>query len=161
MRPERRVLMKAATAVIGLVLLAAGCGGSDTPSEPLRDGVYEYELSKSYLLENGIGQYQADEESGMHTATLDGGSFEDKWTTAEGRSNSCRGTYEADGTLVTFRWTYNCWGDWEMRYGVEGATVTWSDVEALPPYDTDEDQNVTEVFNGIPWKRVGDVPKED
>jgi hypothetical protein len=152
--------MKATSAVVGLVLLAVGCGGSDGPSQPLRDGVYEYELSKQYLLEHGIGELQADEESGMHTATLAGGSFKDKWTTAEGRSNSCGGTYVANGSVVTFRWTYNCWGDWAMRYAVEGDTVTWSDMEALPPYDSDEDQSVTEVFNGVPWKRVGDAPKE-
>ena len=44
-----------------------------------------------------------------------------------------------------------------MTYSVEGETVTWSDQEALPPYDTDEDQKVNEVFNSVPWTRVGDA----
>jgi hypothetical protein len=155
--------MRAATAGIVLGLLfAAGCGGSDDPaSQPLRDGVYEYELTQQYLLDHGISQFQAESESGTHRTTLDGRDFVDIWRTAEGRTGSCRGTFEAAGTLVTFRWTSGCWGDWEMRYRVEGNTVTWSDVEALPPYDTDEDQKVNEVFNGVPWTRVGNPPKED
>lgn len=155
--------MRAATAGIAIGLLfAAGCGGSnDVASQPLRDGVYEYELTQQYLLDNGISEFQAESESGTHHTTLDGKDFVDRWKTSEGRTGSCRGTFDSDGTLVTFRWTSGCWGDWEMRYQVDGATVTWSDVEALPPYDTDEDQKVNEVFNGVPWTRVSNVPKED
>ena len=154
--------MRAAIAALVLACAAAGCGGSeDAASEPLRDGVYEYEVSEQYLLDNGIGQYQAEEESGVHTVTLDAGDFVDKWRTAQGKFGSCHGTFEPDGTRVTFRWTIGCWGDWEMRYQVEGDTVTWSDVEALPPYDTEEDQKVNEVFNGVPWTRVGNATKED
>jgi hypothetical protein len=155
--------MRAAMAGIALGLLfAAGCGGSDdAASEPLRDGVYEYELTQQYLSDNGIPQFQAESESGMHRTTLDGKDFVDTWKTAEGRTGSCRGTFEADGTLVAFTWTSGCWGDWEMRYRVEGETVTWSDVEALPPYDTEEDQKVSEVFNGVPWTRIGNAQKED
>jgi len=44
-----------------------------------------------------------------------------------------------------------------MKYSVAGNQVTWSDQSALPPYDTDEDQKVTEVFSGVPWRRVGDA----
>jgi hypothetical protein len=155
--------MRAATAGIAFGLLfAAGCGGSDdAASAPLRNGVYEYALTQQYLLDNGISQFQAESESGMHRTTLDGLDFVDTWKTAEGRTGSCRGTFAVDGTLVTFRWTSGCWGDWEMRYRVEGATVTWSDVEALPPYDTEEDQKVSEVFSGVPWTRIGNAPKEE
>ena len=49
-----------------------------------------------------------------------------------------------------------CFGDWEMTYVVEGDTVTWSD-RGLPPYDDDEEQEVAEVFNSVPWMRVGDA----
>ena len=44
-----------------------------------------------------------------------------------------------------------------MTYAVDGDTVTWSDHEALPPAASDEDQKVTEVFNSVPWTRVGDA----
>ena len=91
--------MRAAMAGTALGLLfAAGCGGSDdVASAPLRDGVYEYELTQQYLLDNGISQFQAESESGRHRTTLDGKDFVDAWTTAEGRTGSCRGTFEADG----------------------------------------------------------------
>ena len=151
-------LMLASVAAILLSLGAvAGCGGgSDEASEPLREGVYEYELSEEYLLENGISTSQAENESGRHETTLEGGEFVDRWRTNEGRTGSCRGTYEEDGNRVTFRWESGCFGDWAMSYSVEGDTVTWSDVDALPPHDGDEEQKVAEVFNGVPWTRTGD-----
>lgn len=152
--------------VFTLVIAAlAGCGGSSetSSSEPLRTGVYEYELTKRYLLDNGIGQAQAEQESGQHEATLrDDGSFKDAWKTADGSAGSCQGTYsEGDGRLVTFKWTYGCFGDWEMTYVVDGDKVTWDEIEVLPPYDDDEEQKVAEVFNSVPWTRIGDTAKED
>ena len=47
-----------------------------------------------------------------------------------------------------------CFGDWKMKPAVDGDTITWSDVEALAPHATDEDQQVTEVFNSVAWKRA-------
>ena len=70
----------------------------------------------------------------------------------------CSGTYKEDGNRVTFSWISGCFGDWTMTYTIDGDSVTWSDVEALPPHDTAEDQNAAEVFNGVPWTRVGDAP---
>jgi hypothetical protein len=153
-----RYVMVCVLAAAGL----AGCGGSDEVSEPLRPGVYEYELTEQYLLDNGISQFQAEEESGRHQATLgDDGSFVDTWKTVEGKTGSCRGTYEeGDSSRVTFKWTSGCFGDWEMTYSVEGDTVTWSDPESLPPYNTEEDQKTNEVFNSVPWTRVGDAPSQ-
>jgi hypothetical protein len=145
-----------------MTVALAGCGGSgdSTSSEPLQTGVYEYELTEQYLLDNGISQFQAEQESGAHEATLwADGSFVDSWKTADGKTGSCRGTYEeGDDNRVAFKWTSGCFGDWEMTYSVEGETVIWSDQESLPPYDTDEDQKVNEVFNSVPWTRVGDAP---
>jgi hypothetical protein len=40
-----------------------------------------------------------------------------------------------------------------MSPSLDGDTITWSDVEALAPHDTDEDQKVTEVFNSVAWTR--------
>jgi hypothetical protein len=154
-------------AIIGTVLVAAvfaGCGGSDESSEPatpLREGVYEYELSEQYLLDNEISTQQAAMESGRHEVALEGGDFVDRWRTTEGTTGACRGTYEADGNRFTFRWTEGCFGDWAMSYAVEGDQVVWSDHEALEPYDSDEDQNVTEVFNGVPWKWLRTASADD
>ena len=160
-----------AAIVVGLAALAfcvaalalAGCGGaSDSKSsESLQSGVYEFELAKQYLLDNGISQDQAEHESGVQQTTLAAdGSFVNSWTTADGQTGSCRGTYEeGDSNRVTFKWTSGCYGDWEMTYAVEGDTVTWSDPESLPPYDSDEDQKVNEVFNSVPWTRTGDAPQ--
>ena len=155
-------LAAAATAATLLALASvAGCGGSEEASEPLRDGVYEYELTEEYLLDNDIPPAQAENESGLHEATLAGGEFVDRWRTEEGQTGSCRGAYTEDGNRVTFRWESGCFGDWAMTYSVEGDTVTWSDVEALPPHDGDEEQKVADVFNGVPWTRVGDVSEEE
>lgn len=151
----RLVLLTLVTAAL------VGCGGSgdSSSSEPLRSGVYEYELTEQYLLDNGISQFQAEQESGAHEARLgEDGSFVDSWKTADGKTGSCRGTYEeGDANRVAFKWTSGCFGDWEMTYSVDGDVVTWSDQEALPPYDTDADQKVNEVFNSVPWTRVGNV----
>lgn len=152
--------MRLMTVMVSLAAAAAlaGCGGDEGSGQPLRDGVYKAELTKSYLLQNGISRAQADGESGVHTITLAGGSFVDRWRTAEGRTGACRGTYESEGSRVTFRWVSGCFGDWAMTYSVDGGVVTWSDFKALPPYDGDEEQKVTEVFNDLPWTRVGEAP---
>lgn len=139
--------------------LLAGCGGaSDEAAAVIRKGVYEYELTEAYLVEQGVPAEQAANESGAHRATLDAGSFTDSWETAKGERGSCSGTYALDGDRVTFRWTSGCFGDWTMSYAVDGDRITWSDHEALPPYDGEEEQDLTEVFNGVPWTRVGDPP---
>jgi len=148
----------AAVAVTTAALTAAGCGGgSGGGSGQLQPGTYEYELTKQYLIENGIEQPQAEGESGRHTTMLgDGGAFSDSWRTAEGETGACYGTYkEGDSRRVTFRWSSGCVGDWSMTYRIDGDTVTWSEIEALPPA-SEEDQKINEVFNSVPWKRVGE-----
>lgn len=141
-----------------VVALVAGCGG-DSDANQLQDGVYEFELTREYLVDNGISAGQAQAESGVHELTLDRGSFIDRWRTEEGRHGSCSGTYAADGNRVTFRWTEGCTGDWAMSYELEDDVVTWSDFEPLDPNAGAEEQNLTAVFNGVPWRRVGD-PQE-
>jgi hypothetical protein len=144
-----------------IATLLAGCGGgSDASSSGIRDGVYEFELTKEYLVEHGVPAQQARSESGVHEVTIDRGSFIDRWRTEEGRFGSCLGTHVADGNRVTFRWTDGCTGDWAMSYSVDGDVITWSDFETLDPNAGPEEQKVTEVFNGVPWKRTGDVPEE-
>lgn len=150
--------MRLASAAIVCIAFLAGCGGgSSEATEPLQDGVYEYTLAYDYLVENGIPEVQAKTESGVHTVTLDDGELVDRWRTDEGRTGGCTATYEADGDRVTVRWVSGCYGDFAMSYAVAGDQVTWSDVEALPPYDSEQDQQVSEVFNGVPWTRTGDA----
>lgn len=150
--------LKSIAPVAAAAALVAGCGGSDASG--LRDGVYEFELTESYLVDNGIPAEQAERESGVHEITIDDGSFRDQWRTQEGSSGSCGGTYVADGNRVTFRWTDGCTGDWAMTYSGDGDRLTWSDFETLDPNATAEERKVTEVFNGVPWKRTGDVPED-
>ena len=154
-----RVTSVALLAVAASLLAACG-GGSDASSRALRDGVYEFELTKDYLREHGVPAQQARSESGVHELTLDRGSFIDRWRTEEGRFGSCLGTYVVDGNRATFRWTDGCTGDWAMSYSVDGDEITWSDFETLDPNAGPEEQKVTEVFNGIPWTRTGGVPEE-
>lgn len=153
--------MRVVAVTIVLAAVAGGCsGGSGEASAPLRDGVYEFQLSERYLLESGIPSAQAATESGRHEVTLSAGSFVDRWRATTGRTGACSGTYEEDGRRITFRWSSGCFGDWSMRYSVEGDIVTWSDFDALPPHDGEQEQRVTEVFNSVPWTRTGDVPAE-
>ena len=141
--------------------LFAGCASfSGESAEGLRDGVYEFELTEEYLVENGISVEQARNESGAHELTLDRGSFVDRWRTERGTYGSCWGAYSEDGTRVTFRFTGGCTGDWAMTYAVDGDVVTWSDFKPLGPNVGPDERKVTEVFNGVPWTRTGDVPKE-
>jgi hypothetical protein len=144
----------AVTCALGALALA-GCGGSYSTS--LQDGVYESELTEQYLLDNGISEEQAANENGVHTITLQNRGFTDKWSSANGTEGFCSGTYREDGTRVTFAWISGCFGDWEMTYAIDGDTVTWSDMQTLPPNDSPEDQQVNEVFNSVPWTRIGDV----
>lgn len=140
---------------VALAATAAGCGGGEGSVDPQSlEGTWSYSLSEEYLLENGISEQQAKGESGAHTAELRDGEFTDRWRTADGSTGSCSGTYAVEGSTVTFTWKTGCFGDWQMRPTLEGDRLTWSDVEALPPYASDEDQKVAEVFNGVPWTRT-------
>ncbi len=152
--------MGTGAAVLAAAVLLGGCGGSDARADGLRDGVYEFELTEVYLRDNGIPDQQARRESGVHEVTLDRGSFLDRWRAANGTVGACFGVYAVDGNRVTFRWTGGCTGDWAMTYSVDGDRVTWSDVEPLDPAAGPDEQQVTDVFNGVPWTRTGDVPEE-
>ena len=93
-------------------------------------------------------------ESGRHTAVIRDGNFSDSWRTTTGTTGSCSGKYVVEGSSVTFYWKRGCFGDWKMKPTVSGDTITWSDAEALAPHASDEDQKITEVFNGVPWTRA-------
>ena len=154
----RLTRIAAAAALAATAAALAGCGGDgDTAAAGLRDGVYEYELSESYLVENGISVAQARAENGVHEVTIERGRFIDRWRTGDGIHGSCWGTHSVDGVRVVFRFAGGCVGDWAMSYAIDGDVVTWSAIEALDPSAGPEEQHVTEVFNGVPWTRVGDA----
>jgi len=152
-------MRRSAIACTFAALALAGCGGG-SDSASLQEGVYESELSEQYLLDNGITEEQAANESGVHTTTLQGNGFTDTWSSSNGTEGFCSGTYKEDGTRVTFTWISGCFGDWAMTYTIDGDEVTWSDIETLAPHNTAEDQNAAEVFNGVPWTRTGDAPSQ-
>ena len=145
-----------AALVIAAVALGAGCGGGSDGAVDAEaiEGRWTYELTRDYLLENGISQQQATMESGRHTAVLRDGNFSDSWRTTSGTTGSCSGKYVVEGSSVTFYWKRGCFGDWKMNPTVEGDTITWSEIEALAPNATDEDQTISEVFNSVPWTRA-------
>lgn len=151
---------------LAITLLAAiaagGCGGDEPAAEPPRpsaskpanlDGVYRYEVPADYLIERGIPPSQARDEGGVHTVTLDGGRFSDRWRNAQG-SGTCEGTYEIAGNVVTFTWRVKCVGDWKMTFAREGKRLRWSNVRSLPPHNDAESQRVNEAFNSVPWLKI-------
>ena len=144
--------------VLAAGALLAGCGGGG--SSGLREGVYQFELSPQYLRQHGIPAEQATNESGVHRITLDRGSFIDRWQTPDGTAGFCIGVYSQGGNRVTVRWTGGCSGDWAMSYSIDGDRVTWSDFQPLDPNAGPEDKRVTEVFNSVPWTRIGGVPAQ-
>ena len=157
MRPTR---IAAAAALVAALVALAGCGGDgDDGAAGLRAGVYEFELSESYLVEHGISAAQARAESGVHEMTIDSGRFIDRWRTDDGTYGSCWGTYAVEGIRVVFRFAGGCVGDWAMSYAIDGDNVTWSEIEALDPAAGPDEQKITEVFNGVPWTRTGDAPE--
>ncbi len=100
------MFMHKAALVLTLTALAAGCGGgSDEAVDPEAiEGTWTYELTRQYMLDNGISEQQAKNESGRHTAVLRDGNFSDSWRTAEGVTGSCSGKYVVEGSTVTFYW---------------------------------------------------------
>jgi hypothetical protein len=147
--------------IAAMAVLACGCGGAgDGGSGGLRDGVYEFELSREYLRLNGIPAEQARTESGVHRITIDRGSFIDRWRAADGTVGACAGVYSLDGNRAAFHWTSGCTGDWAMSYSSDGDRIRWSHIEPLDADAGPAEQKVTEVFNGVPWTRTGEEPKE-
>ena len=138
-------------AVVALAL--AGCGGSGS-DEALPEGSYQSDITAAYLTQHGITAEQAQKDGGTHQLTLANGSFTDRWTNGLGEQAFCSGTYKAEGKRVTFTWISGCFGDWSASYGIDGDTITWSDVKALPPHDSADEQRQAEVFNAVPWTRT-------
>ncbi len=144
--------------VIAAMDVLAGCGGDASPG--LRDGIYEFELTREYLRHNGIPAEQAATESGFHRITIDRGSFIDRWRNADGTAGACAGVFALDGNRASFHWTDGCTGDWAMSYSTDGDRITWSDFEPLARDAGPEERKVTEVFNSVPWTRTGDEPEK-
>jgi hypothetical protein len=135
----------------------AGCGGGGS-NDSLSGGVYEQEITEQFLLDHEFTAEHAAGDSGHHEIALSNGSFTDTWTGADKETRFCSGTYKDESGSITFTWISGCFGDWSGRYTIDGDTVTWSDVKALPPYDDKESQRQAEVFAVPPWTRTSDAP---
>jgi len=146
----RRVLTSAFALAVAVGL--AGCGGGSDQAFP--EGAYENDITVAYLTQHGLPAEQVQRDGGLHQLRLARGSFTDSWTNGLGEEDFCTGTYKEAGGRVTFTWIWGCFGDWSARYSVDGDTVTWSDVKALPPHDTADDQRQAEIFNAVPWTRT-------
>ena len=117
------------------------------------DGVYRYEVTEQYMLDHGVQAPTAHDESGVHTLTLSHGTFSDAWT-YPANQDSCSGVFSIEGTRLTLRWREGCTGDTSAVYERAGDTLRWSQVESLPPFDSDYDQQLNEAFWGVPYLRV-------
>ncbi len=117
------------------------------------DGTYRFEVTKDRLLERGFSKEDAEIEHGVNTVTMQDGSFTNAWRNPS-VDKSCSGTYSVSGHRVTFRWAEGCLGDWSAAFSVEGDTIRWGAITALPPYNSQEDQNVVEAIYTVPWTRI-------
>jgi TRAP-type C4-dicarboxylate transport system substrate-binding protein len=133
--------------------VAAG-PGSD---RPVLDGIYRYEVTERYMLDHGLEASHARNESGVHTLTMSDGEFTDAWVNGVA-DGSCSGVFTIDGPRVTLRWTRGCTGDTRATYERVGDVLHWTQVESLPPHDSEYDQKVNEAFWGVPYTRIGDAP---
>ncbi len=128
-------------------------GSESTDDLGALDGVYRYEVTEQHLLSYGVPAAQAEQEAGVHTVTLDGGTFVDEWNTRD-EEGACAGTYTVRATRATFTWSSGCYGDWTMVYSRSDTGLHWRDVQSLPPHDDPASQAVNVALNSVPWVRV-------
>jgi TRAP-type C4-dicarboxylate transport system substrate-binding protein len=133
------------------------------PEPIVLDGEYRWIRTEQDLLDAGIPPNDAagmGATHGVQKMTMHDGVF--SFTTDDVPPGP--GTYEIEGSRVTFRWTepgpgeIPGQGDWSATATIDGDQVLWSDVTALPPFDSPADLAlVEEVFGTVPWTRIGDV----
>lgn len=117
------------------------------------DGIYRYEVTAEMFEAKGV---EPDTAPGVRTVTIENGTIRD-----DGPADNCVGTFTADGERFTFRWDRgvpgNCSGDWAMTLLATGDEVRWGEIESLPPLDDPVTQAFNEIYNSVPWTRIGDV----
>ena len=138
----------------------AGCGGGTDEDAAAGSATASttYELTEEYLVENGISAEQARER--IRRARGDPPRrrrFIDRWRTATVRTGSCWGTY-SEGTGSA---SLSVSSGLRRRLGDEvrgrGRRRDLVEHRGAPADDPEEDQKITEVFNSVPWTRVGDA----
>lgn len=140
--------------------------GSSGEEDVAIDGVWRYELSVEDFTSAGVPRASAEQEAGVHTVTLDGGRMVEEWE-QPGGLRVCEGTYEIVGDRVTFAFQSGCDATWAATASVDGDQITWSEIDALPPWDAPDDQLLDEVYGTATWVRidaaqsvtVGDFPE--
>lgn len=126
-------------------------GAEPSTDASVLNGTYRYEVSEEYLIDAGVRPAQAREESGVHTVTVDDGTFTDAWRN-EYTSNASSGVYSIAGKRVTFEFTVGE-AHWSATYEDTGAEIRWSRIKSLPPYNSDYDDVLNRAFNTV-WVRI-------
>jgi TRAP-type C4-dicarboxylate transport system substrate-binding protein len=129
----------------------------DTPPA-ISDGVYRYDTPFEYLLAAGIPETQARADAGVITATMKDGVYTERWRNETVGDKTCTGSYVVSGNRMFMTWTpgEGCVGAWSAVATVKGDTVTWSEIQAIPP-DTPDLTDDWKVYMGRPWTRIGDA----
>jgi TRAP-type C4-dicarboxylate transport system substrate-binding protein len=135
--------------------MPASSGGT---KPAIADGVYRYEVPVDYLVDNGIDPSQAAKDAGTTTVTMKDGVYTEQWRNEVSGEVTCTGTYVVVGSRMFMQWTPGggCVGAWAATATVDDGTVTWSEIQAMPP-DPPELTADWEVYLGKPWTRIGDV----
>jgi TRAP-type C4-dicarboxylate transport system substrate-binding protein len=124
----------------------------------IADGVYRYDIPLQYLLDSGISESQARADAGVATVTMQDGVYTEQWRNDVVGAKTCSGTYVVAGDRMFMTWTPDggCVGAWSARATVTGDTITWSEIQAIPP-DPPELTSDWEVYLGVPWRRIGEA----
>jgi hypothetical protein len=77
--------------------------------------------------------------------------------TADDYAGAAEGTYTVSGSEVTFR--IDDWGShWVMTPELTDDGITWTFVDSLPPWGSDEDVVIDRAFwTTHPWVRIADA----
>jgi TRAP-type C4-dicarboxylate transport system substrate-binding protein len=136
-----------------------GMPASSGDEEPaIADGVYRYEITEEYLVDGGIDPGQAAKDAGVSTVTMKDGVYTETWRNEVVGKNHCTGKYVVVGSRMFMQFTPGggCVGAWTATATVDDGSVTWSEIQAIPP-DAPEYTAEWEVYLGQPWTRIGDV----
>ncbi|MDA0158720.1 TRAP transporter substrate-binding protein DctP [Solirubrobacter ginsenosidimutans] len=120
------------------------------------DGVWRARVTYDEGIRAGLAEDVAGHELGLQTIHMDGGRYEWRWRARDG-ANRCSGRYRIAGDVIVFTDGGECQGSWQAAYTIDGATIRWSRVRALPPAEPG-DQAVRELLHGRPWTRIDKPP---
>jgi TRAP-type transport system periplasmic protein len=121
------------------------------------DGVWRVRVTYEDGIRAGLREDLASYELGLQTIRMDGGRYDWRWRARDG-AHRCPGEYRISGEVVVFTDTGECHGVWQAAYAIDGETIRWSRIRALPPIDAG-DQTLRELLHGTPWTRIDKPPE--